>query len=77
MNDIIEIIKSLKDSSVLVDGVTETLKHEIKKEEDGFLRAFLALIATSLVQPVISLEVKVISERGVIRAGTGYMDKNL
>ena len=31
MNDIIKIIKSLKDLDVLIDGVTETVKHEIKK----------------------------------------------
>ena len=37
MTGIIEIIKSLKDSSVLNDGVTETVKYEIKKYEDGFV----------------------------------------
>ena len=30
MNDVIKIIKSLKDSGVLIDGVTETVKYEIK-----------------------------------------------
>ena len=30
INDIIVIIKSIEDSSVLIDGVTETVKHEIK-----------------------------------------------
>ena len=75
MNDIITIIKSLKNSGVLIDGVTETVKHEIKKQEGGFLRAFLAPLAISLVQPVISSVVKVISGRGVRRAGRGYMDK--
>ena len=41
MNDIIKIIKSLEDSGVLIDGVTETVKYEVKKEEDGFLGALL------------------------------------
>ena len=31
MNDIIKIIKSLEKSGVLIDGVIETVKHEIKK----------------------------------------------
>ena len=31
MNYIIKIIKLLEDSSVLIDGATETLKREIKK----------------------------------------------
>ena len=33
MNDIITIIKSVETSGVLIDGVTETVKHEIKKNE--------------------------------------------
>ena len=32
MNDIIKIIKSLEDFGVLIDGVTEKVKHEIKKK---------------------------------------------
>ena len=33
MNDIIKIIKSLEDSGVLIDGVTETVKPEIKNKK--------------------------------------------
>ena len=77
MNDIIKIIKSLEeDSNVLIDKITEAVKHEIKKQEDGFLPALLALLAASLVQPVISSVVKAISGRGVI-ARKGYIDKNV
>ena len=31
MDDIIKIKESIKDSSLLIDGATETVKHEIKK----------------------------------------------
>ena len=58
MNDIIKIIKSLEDWDVLIDGVTQTVKHETKKHEGGFLGALLAPLAASLVHPVISLAVK-------------------
>ena len=37
ISDIIRIIISLEHLGVLIDGVSETVKHEIKKEEDGFL----------------------------------------
>ena len=30
-NDIIKVLKSLEDSGILIDRVTETVKHEIKK----------------------------------------------
>ena len=70
INDIIRIIKSLEDSGVLIDCVTETVKHQVKKE--GRFLAVLALLITSLVQPVIYSLVKGITGTGVLRAGTGY-----
>ena len=76
MNDIIKIIKLLEDLGALIDGVTETVKDEIKKQEGGFLGALLAPLAASLVQPVISSVVKGTSGRGVRRAGRGYMVEN-
>ena len=76
MNDIVKIIKSLENSGVLIDGVTETVKHEIKQQEGGFAGALLPPLVASLVQPVISSVVKCINGRGVGRAGRGYMDKN-
>ena len=33
MNDISKIIKSLEDSGVLIDGITETVKDEIKNKK--------------------------------------------
>ena len=76
MNGIIKIIKSLEDSSVLIDGITEKVKHEIEKQEGGFFSCFvmLARLAASLVRPVIFSVVKAISGRGLRRAGRGYMN---
>ena len=37
MDDIIRIIKSLKNSAVLIYGVSESIKHEIKKKKSNFL----------------------------------------
>ena len=80
MNDIIKIIKPLEDSNVLIDGITEKRKHKKKKrkkkQEGGFLPALLAPLATSLVQPVISLVVKRISRRGIRRARRLYINNS-
>ena len=76
MNDIIKIMKSLKDLGVLIDGVTEAAKHEIKKQEGGFLGAVLASLAASLVQPMISSIIKDVCRREVRRAGQQNMDKS-
>ena len=46
-----KIIKSLEDSSVLIDRVTETVKHEIKKQEGTiswiFVGTFSRFIGTA------------------------------
>ena len=73
--DIIKIMKLLEDSCALIGGVTETVKHEIKKLKGVFIQALLAPLASSIVQPIISSVVKGISERGVRRAERGYMNK--
>ena len=58
MNDIIKIIKSLEDLGVLIDRVTETVKHEIRKQERRFLIALPTPLAALIVQPVISSVLK-------------------
>ena len=76
MCDIVKIIKSLEDLAILIDGVTETVKHKIKKkQEGGFLGALLAPLTASLMQPLFSSVVKGISARRVTRAGRWYMNK--
>ena len=74
LNDIIKIAKPVEDSNLLIDGITETVKHEIK-QEGGIIANLLAPSPTSLVQLVISAVVKGISERGIRRIGKRYMDK--
>ena len=60
---------SIEDSNVLIDGITETVKYEIKKQEGALLPALLVSLAASLVQPVISSVVKGVSRRRNRRAG--------
>ena len=74
VNDIFKIIKSLEDLLVLIDGVTETVKHDIKKQGGKFREFLLDLIGSSLMQLVIFSVVKVISGRAVRKAGRGYKD---
>ena len=52
----------------------ETVKHEIKKQERGFLGAMMVPIAASLIPPMVSLAVapslmNAITGRGAMRAG--------
>ena len=53
------------------------MKHEIKKQESGFLGAIMASMAPALLQPLISSLVKCITERGVRRTGKGIVYKSV
>ena len=50
MNDIMKIVKSLKDSGLLVKSVSETIKHEAKEQKGGFLRMLLGTLGASLLR---------------------------
>ena len=45
MNNIIKIIKSLADLGVLIDGVTETVKHEIKRARRWISWRFVSIFS--------------------------------
>ena len=47
IEDIIEIVKSLEDSVLLLKGVTETVQNEIKEQKRGFLRVLLGELGVS------------------------------
>ena len=66
MNDIIKIVKSLKDSGVLLKGVSETIQHEAKEQRERFLTMLLGTLGAFLLGDVLS---KGFFGRGVIRAG--------
>ena len=43
MQDLLKIIKSLEDSCILLNGITETVKNEVKEQKGGFLAMPLGL----------------------------------
>ena len=68
MNDILKIVKSLENSSLLLKGVSETIQHEAKEQRGGFLGMLLGTLGASLLGDILS---KGLSGKGVIRAGEG------
>ena len=71
MNDIIKIVKSLKDSGVILKGVSETIQHEAKEQRGGFLSMLLGTLGASLLGNLLT------GGKGVIRAGEGINKSNL
>ena len=64
MEDIIEIVKSLEDSGLLLEGVTETVQNEVKEQKRGFLGMLLGTLGASLLGSLLT-------GKGIYRAGKG------
>ena len=62
MNDIMKIVKALKDSNILLKGVTKTIKNETKERKQGFLGMLLGTLGASLL-------LNMLAEKGTVRAG--------
>ena len=64
MQDLLKIVKSLEDSGLLLDGIIETVKSEVKEQKCGFLSMLLGTLGVSLLGNMLA-------GIGVIRAGEG------
>ena len=49
MKDIIRIVKSLEDSSLLLKGVSKTIQNGAKEQKGGFLSMLLGTLDVSLL----------------------------
>ena len=66
MQDLLKIVKSLEDSGILLDAITETVKYEVKEQKCSFLSMLLGTLGASLLGDLLT---KNLSGRGAIRAG--------
>ena len=64
MKDILEIVKFLEDSGLLLKVVGEKIKDEAKEQKGGFLSMLLVTLGASLLGNMLA-------GKGVIRAGEG------
>ena len=54
MKDIIKIVKSLEDSSLLLEGVSEKIQNEAKEQRGGFLSMLLGTLGASLLGNILA-----------------------
>ena len=66
MNDVIRIVKSLKDSGLLLKGVSETVQNDAKEQKEGFLTMLLGTLGASLLWNILA-------GKGINRAGEGIL----
>ena len=71
VDDIIKIVKSLEDSSLLLKGVTQTVQNEVKEQKGGFLNMLLGKLVASLLGNLLTSNGinKAGKNRGINRAG--------
>ena len=78
MEDIIKIVESLKDSGLLLKGVSETIQNEAKEQKGGFHNMLLDTLGASLLGNMlagkeinragnVSKDLQFIGEKGIIR----------
>ena len=48
-NDIMKVVKSLEKSSLLIKGVSKTIKNEAKEQKGGFIGMLLGTLGASLL----------------------------
>ena len=65
MEDKSKIVKSLEESGLLINGVSETIKNEANEEKGGFLPMLLGKLAASILRNELT-------GKGVIRAGQNF-----
>ena len=62
MDDILKIVRSLRDSRLLLEGVSETIKNESKEQKRGFLSIIIGTLGASLLGNTLA-------GKGVVRPG--------
>ena len=69
MNDIMKVLKSIEESGLLTKGVSETIKNEATKQEEGFLSMLLGKLCASLLEDLLTIKGTIRAVKGTIRAG--------
>ena len=72
MNDIMNIVKSLEESGLLIEGVRETIKNEAKEQKGGFLRMLLGTLRASLLGNLLTVKGTIRAGEGAIKAGEHF-----
>ena len=76
MNDIMKIIKALKNSGILLKGVSKTIKNETKEQRGGFLSMLLGTLGASLLGNLLTGGKGIMrADDGIVRAGKGRGSK--
>ena len=71
MKNIIETVKSLKDSSLLPERVSKTVQNKAKKQKGEFLSMLLGTLGVTLLGNILVGKGINRAEEGIVRTGYG------
>ena len=72
MNDIMKIVKSLKESGLLIKDISKTIKNEVKEQTGRFLRMILSTLGASLLENKLAGKGVMKTAEGTITAGQNF-----
>ena len=72
MNDIMEIVKSLEKSGLLIKSVSQTIKSETKEQKEGLLEMLLGPLGASLLEKLLKGKGTITAGDGTVRTGQDF-----
>ena len=69
MEDIMEIVKSLEESGLLIEDMSEIIKNEIKEQKGGFIVKLSVTLDSTLLGSMLAGKGVIKAREGMIRAG--------
>ena len=69
INYIMKIIKSLKESGLLIKCVSETIQNKAKEQKGGFFSMLLGTLGASLLRNLLTGKVAITAGEGTVRTG--------
>ena len=73
MNDVMKTVKSIEESGILINGVSQTVKNEAIEQKGGFLGMLLGITGARLIGNLLTGKEAITTSQGrdTIRAGEG------
>ena len=72
MDDIMEIVKTLKECGLLMKRIRETTENEAKEQQGTFVGMLLGVLGTSLLRNLLTGRGVIQAVKGTVRAGQDF-----
>ena len=69
VEDIMKIVKSLKESGLLIKGISETIQNDAEEQKGGFLPTLLGTLAAGILGNTLKRKGVIKASQWVMRAG--------